>query len=307
MSGIPLATLVATVVATTSLDAQDPAQAALIPPLVSTEWLQAELARPDLVVLQLSTTAEFARVHIPGAVGADFMADFVAPPVEGGLRTELPAAGALELVLRAKGITATSRVVLVFDQANAFTRAGRAFFTLEWGGLAGRVAILDGGLPKWVREGRATATGAGRAPVASTIVLAPSFRRRATVDDVRAAVGRAGTRIIDARDTVFFHDLRDNGMRRGGHVASAVNLPFSAVTNADGTLRPREELTALVSGAGVGADDQLVSYCHIGMQASWMYFALRVLGRDVRMFDGSFDEWSRDASLPIEGARARPE
>ena len=307
MKGIRVTTLVATLLATAPLGAQTPAAAPAIPPLVSTEWLQAELARPDLVILQLSPAAEFAKAHIPGAVGADFAADFVAPPVEGGLRTELPAVAALERVLRAKGIAATSRVVVVFDQANAFTRAGRTFFTLEWGGLAGRVAILDGGLPKWVREGRATASGAGRVPEASTIVLAPAFQRRATVDDVRAAVGRTGIRIIDARDTVFFQDLRDNGMPRGGHVASAVNLPFSVVTNADGTLRSREELAQLVSGAGVGVDDQLVSYCHIGMQASWMYFTLRVLGRDVRMFDGSFDEWSRDASLPIEGARAKPE
>ena len=62
----------------------------------------------------------------------------------------------------------------------------------------------------------------------------------------------------------------------------------------------------MFAAAGIGGDDQLVSYCHIGMQASWMYFTLRVLGREVRMFDGSFDEWSRDPSLPVEGARPRP-
>jgi len=306
-----------------SLPAATPlrAQAAAAPaapaitPLVTTEWLQAELARPDLVILQLSTAEEFVKAHIPGAVGADFAREFVAPAVEGGLRTELPTADDLQRVLRAKGVTATSRVVVVFDQPNAFTRAGRTFFTLEWGGLAGRVAVLDGGLPKWVREGRPTATGAGKAPVASSLVLTPEMRRRATKDDVRAAVAgartregsRAGTRIVDARDTVFYQDLRDNGMPRGGHVATAVNLPFSVVTNADGTLRSREELAQLVAGAGIAADEPLVSYCHIGMQASWMYFALRVLGRDVRMFDGSFDEWSRDPSLPVEGARPRPE
>ncbi len=307
MNRIRLTSLLSALLATATLGAQSPAAAPAITPLVSTEWLQAELARPDLVILQLSATEDFAKAHIPGAVSVDFMREFVAPPVEGGLRTELPTADALERVLREKGITATSRVVVVFDQPNAFTRAGRAFFTLEWGGLAGRVAVLDGGLPKWVREGRATASGAGRSPAASTIVLTPELQRRATRDDVRAAVGRAGTRIVDARDTVFYQDLRDNGMPRGGHVASAVSLPFSVVTNADGTLRSREELAHAVLAAGIGADDQLVSYCHIGMQASWMYFTLRVLGRDVRMFDGSFDEWSRDASLPIEGARPKPE
>ena len=259
------------------------------------------------MILQLSAADEFVKAHIPGAVRVDLAAELVAPPTEGGLRTEQPAVDALERALRAKGVTATSRVVVVFDQANTFTRAGRAFFTLEWGGLTGRVAVLDGGLPKWIREGRATASGAGRAPLASTLVLSPEIQRRATRDDVSAAVGRAGIRIVDARDTVFYQDLRDNGMPRGGHIASAVNLPYSVVTNADGTLRSREELAQIVAAAGIGADERLVSYCHIGNQASWMYFTLRVLGRDVRMFDGSFDEWSRDASLPVEGARPRPE
>jgi thiosulfate/3-mercaptopyruvate sulfurtransferase len=282
------------------------AQAPAIPPLVTTEWLAAELARPGLVVLQLSSADDFAKGHIPGAVAVDVTRELIAPPVEGGLRTELPEPAALEQALRAKGVGEGSRVVLVFDQPNAFTRAGRAFFTLEWAGLAGRVAILDGGLPKWTREGRVVATGAGRAPAATALTLRPEPARRATRDEVREAVGRAGTRIVDARDTVFYHDLRDNGMPRGGHVASAVSLPFSTVTHADGTLRPREELAQLVAAAGIGADDRLVTYCHIGVQASWMYFALRVLGRDVRMFDGSFDEWSRDPALPVEGARPRP-
>ena len=284
-----------------------PLSAPAIAPLVRTEWLQGELARPDLVILQLGSAEEFRKAHIPGALAVDLARDLVAPPVEGGLRTELPSVEALTRLLRANGITETSRVVIVFDQANAFTRAGRAFYTLEWAGLGGRVAVLDGGLPKWQREGRQVSAGAGHRPRATRIALHPEPSRRATRDEVQQMIGRAGMHIVDARDTAFFQDLRDNQMPRGGHIASAVSLPYSAVTNADGTLRSPAELASIVRGAGIGDDDALVSYCHVGIQASWMYFALRVLGRDVRMFDGSFDEWSRDAALPVEGARARPE
>ena len=278
-----------------------------IEPIVSTEWLQREIGRPDLVILQFGTAEEFAKGHLPGAVAVDYGRQLIAPATEGALRVELPTVEMLQSVLRAKGVTATSRVVIVFDQPTTFVRAGRAFFTLEWAGLAGRVAVLDGGYPKWAREARYVATGAGRRVAPSTgLVLAPEMARRATTADVVAAIGKAGMRIVDARDTVFYQDLRDNQMPRGGHIASAVNLPFSTVTNADGTLRPRAELEALVRSAGIGADEALVSYCHLGVQASWMYLALRVLGRDVRMYDGSFDEWSRNASLPIEGAKPRP-
>jgi len=283
------------------------AQRAAIEPLVSTEWLQREIGRPDLVILQFGTAEEFAKGHVPGAVAVDYARELIAPAADGALRVELPAAEALQAVLRAKGVTATSRVVIVFDQPATFVRAGRAFFTLEWAGLAGRVAVLDGGYPKWTRESRQVATGAGDRVAPSTdLVLAPELARRATTADVVATVGKAGMRIVDARDTVFYQDLRDNQMPRGGHIASAVNLPFSTVTNADGTLRSRDELAGLVSAAGIGADESLVSYCHIGVQGSWMYLALRVLGRDVRMYDGSFEEWSRDAALPVEGAKERP-
>jgi thiosulfate/3-mercaptopyruvate sulfurtransferase len=276
-----------------------------IPPAVTTEWLAAEMARPGLVVLQLSSAESFAAAHIPGSVILDFAGEIVAPPTEGGLRTELPAAEALQRTLRAKGVSDDSRLVVVFDQPNAFTRASRAFFTLEWAGLAGRVAVLDGGLPKWRREGRAVATGTGRIVRPGGVTLDPQPARRATVADVLAAIADPDARILDARDSVFYRDTRSNGMPRGGHIASAVSLPFSTVTANDGTLKPRAELEALVRGAGIGDDERVVSYCHIGMQASWMYFTLRVLGRDVRMFDGSFDEWSRDAGLPVEGERPR--
>jgi thiosulfate/3-mercaptopyruvate sulfurtransferase len=178
---------------------------------------------------------------------------------------------------------------------------------MEWGGLEGRVAIMDGGLAKWKREGRAMEAGAGRAITpASAGALTANARLRATKADVVAMVGRAGMRIVDARDTVFYQDLRDNQMPRGGHIPTAVNLTFSSVTNADGTLKPRAELEGLVRALGIADGDQLTTYCHIGVQGSWMYFALRVLGRDVRVYDGSFDEWSRDASLPVEGAKPRP-
>lgn len=293
--------------ASRSATAPRSAPPAVITPVVSTEWLQREIGRPDLVILQFGGAESFAKAHLPGAVALDYEREVLAPATEGALRVELPTPDALQAMLRAKGVTPTSRVVIVFDQPASFVRAGRTFFTLEWGGLPGRVAVLDGGLPKWVREARAVETGPGRAVTPSTeLTLTPETRRKATKDDVVAMIGKSGMRIVDARDAVFYNDERDNQMPRGGHIASAVSLPFSTMTNADGTLRPRAELEQLVRAAGIGEDETLVSYCHIGVQGSWMYLALRVLERDVRMYDGSFEEWSRDAAVPVEGAKPRP-
>lgn len=293
------------------------AQSGDLPPAVSVEWLAASLAQPGLIVLQLGDDSSFTAAHIPGARRLDYQGVLSAPMTEGGLRLELPSPERLQADLRALGLRNDSRVVIVFDDARRFHMAGRAFFTLEWAGLRGRVAVLDGGLPAWqaanqpLRSGApATATGpdaSGRRPAATApgdIEVRPVQGLVATRDSVLAAAQGRGRRLVDARTPEFYGDTRANGMPRGGHIASAVNLPFNSVVDERGLLKPRAELERLLGVAGLGADEALTTYCHIGLQASWAYFALRTLGRDVTLYDGSFDEWSRDAALPIEGQRA---
>jgi thiosulfate/3-mercaptopyruvate sulfurtransferase len=301
-----VAGIVATLVPVVSA-AQATTEAPAIAPVVSAEWLARELARPALVVLQIGTEESFASAHIPGAVRLDFDTVIAAPPVTGGLRLELPAVDSLQRSLRALGVNQDTRVVLVFDQPAAFLRAGRAFFTLEWAGREGRVAVLEGGLAAWRADGRAVATGAGRAPVAGNVVLSPQPVRVASRAEVLESTRESGPRLVDARTPEFYENTRSNGMPRGGHIASAVNLPFNLATQPDGRFKPRAELEQLVAAAGIGADDALTTYCHIGLQASWMYLTLRHLGRTVSLYDGSFDEWSRDAALPLgEAPAARP-
>lgn len=272
-----------------------------ITPIVSSEWLTRELARPALVVLQLGTEESFAAAHIPGAIRLDFDKVIVAPPVEGGLRMELPDAAALQASLRALGVNEGTRVVLVFEQSSAFLRASRAFFTLEWAGLAGHVAVLDGGLAAWRAEGRLVATGPGRRPVAGNVTLTVQPSRVVSRAQVIEYSQGNGPRLVDARTPEVFSGERSGGMAADGHIPSAINLPFSAVTTADGKLRSRAELESIVAAAGVGANEPTVAYCNTGFQASWLYLALRVLGREVSLYDGSFDEWSRDAALPRGG------
>jgi thiosulfate/3-mercaptopyruvate sulfurtransferase len=282
------------------------AQSAPISPVVTADWLAAELARPGLVVLQLGTDSSFRAGHVPSAQRLDFDSVIVAPPVQGGLRMELPDPAQLEARLRALGVSNDSRIVIVFDVPPAFTRAGRSFFTLEWAGLRDRVAVLDGGLPAWRASNHPVTRGAALRVSAGDVRIAANAARLATRDSVSAAAAGRGRQLVDARAPEFYEDTRDNGMPRGGHIASAVNLPFNSATQADGRFKVRSELERLVAAAGIEPDDQLTTYCHIGLQASWMYLTLRYLGRDVTLYDGSFDEWSRDAALPIEGAKPRP-
>lgn len=301
---LALATLAyASLAAPTALRAQGTGTE--LPAAVSVDWLARELGSQRLVVLQLGSAASFDSAHVPGAARLDFDAAVAAPAVSGGLRLELPDPRVLEAALRAAGVRRDSRIVVVFDVPPAFTRAGRTFFTLEWAGMRGRVAVLDGGLPAWRSANRPLESGAGRPRDVGDVRVTPVPALVAARDSVLAGAEARGRRIIDARTVEFYDDTRDNGMPRGGHIASAVNVPFNSVVDASGTLKPASEIAALLERAGIGADEALTTYCHIGLQASWAYFALRTLGRDVTLYDGSFDEWSRDASLPIEGARDR--
>lgn len=272
-----------------------------LPPVVSADWLSAELARPGLIVLQLGTDSSFRVAHVPAAQRLDFDGVVLAPPVEGGLRMELPTPERLEAGLRTLGVREDSRIVIVYDAPQAFTRASRTFFTLEWAGLRGRVAVLDGGLPAWRAASKPVSSGAALRVATGDVRVRPDADRLATRDAVQAAAAGRGRRLIDARTPEFYENTRDNGMPRGGHITSAVNLPFNTAVGADGRLKPKAELEQLVIAAGIGADDALTTYCHIGLQASWMYLALRHLGRDVTLYDGSFDEWSRSADLPVSG------
>ncbi len=299
--------LVALLLAASVIHHPSPLQAQRpLPPVVTTDWLAAELARPGLVVLQLGSDSSFRAGHVPSARRLDFDSVIVAPPVQGGLRMELPDPAVLEARLQALGVSNHSRIVIVFDVPQAFTRAGRSFFTLEWAGLRDRVAVLDGGLPAWQAEMKPVTSGAALRVARGDLALQVNAARLATRDSVRAAVAGSGRRLVDARTPEFYDDTRENGMPRGGHIASAVNFPFNSATQLDGRFKVRSELERLVAAAGINADDQLTTYCHIGLQASWMYLTLRYLDRDVTLYDGSFDEWSRDAALQVEGARARP-
>ena len=281
------------------LPSQVHAQAPALPPVVSVDWLSSELSRPGLVVLQLGADSSFRAAHVPSAQRLDFDGVVIAPPVEGGLRMELPAAERLQAGLRALGVREDSRVVIVFDVPQAFTRAGRTFFTLEWAGLRGRVAVLDGGLPAWRAANKPLSRGVALRVATGDVTLRPNAAQLATRDSVSAAVAGRGRQLVDARAPEFYQNTRENGMPRGGHIESAVNLPFNVATQPDGRFKPRAELEQLVAAAGIGADEALTTYCHIGLQASWMYLTLRHLGRDVTLYDGSFDEWSRDSSLPV--------
>lgn len=265
--------------------------------IVSTDWLARHLKDKSLVLLQVGDKKEYDAAHIPGAQFIQ-MSDISTPRGQ-GLILELPPVEQLKDTLEKFGISDNSRVIVYFSK-DWITPTSRVYFTLDYLGLGERTSILDGGLPAWVAEKR---------PVTTEIIgpkpgrFTPRPNRKLVVDAawVSANLKKPGVAILDARDAKFYTGESAGNMPRAGHIPSAKSIPFSTlVDDSNNKFKSPEALRALFDSAGVKSKDSIATYCHIGQQASLLYFVARYLGYDAHLYDGSFQDWSNRKDLPVE-------
>jgi thiosulfate/3-mercaptopyruvate sulfurtransferase len=267
--------------------------------LVTTGWLAENLSEPDLVVLCINSTPEFyTKGHISGARQIK-LSDIAV--TRDGIPNELPSVETLQHVFEAAGVSNSSRVVLYGERFNLF--AARAYFTLDYLGVAARVALLDGGLEKWTAERRPLSTAI---PQAKTTTLVVSPRPRILVDtktmrDLSQKKPGSVT-LVDARPTKeFTGEQLSEEVAKAGHIPGAKGLFWMdmLVSRQNPVLKPEAELRRMYSELNAKADRPLVTYCRTGMQSSFDYFVTKYLGYDPSMYDGSFFEWSKN-DLPVE-------
>ncbi len=268
--------------------------------LVSTEWLQAQIGAPGLVIVESDEDVLLYEVgHIESAVKIDWHTDLNDPVQRDYIDGE-----AFARLLGAKGIARDSTVVIYGDKSNWWAAYALWVFT-----LFGHedVRLLDGGRTKWEAEGRSLTTR--RESV--TAVDYPVVERndsaiRAFLPEV---LDHLGSPLIDVRSPEEFSGERttapaypEEGALRAGHVPSALNVPWGMAAAEDGTFRPRGELEAIYrDGAGLGDGDSVIAYCRIGERSSHTWFVLtHLLGFEgVRNYDGSWTEWGSAVRVPI--------
>jgi thiosulfate/3-mercaptopyruvate sulfurtransferase len=268
--------------------------------LVSTEWLAEHLK--DVRVVDASwympddkrePAKEFEQAHIPGAVFFDI--DGIADR-SSGLPHMMPTPGEFSKAVGALGI-GDGETVVVYDGTGLFS-APRVWWSLNAMGH-NTVKVLDGGFPKWKREGRAIETGPAH-PKAKFFTAIPKPDLVRNFDTVMDIVRDGSAQMVDARSASRFtaEEPEPRAGVRGGHMPGAINVHYRKLIAEDGTLRPPAELQAAF--CHVNLDKPVVTTCGSGLTAAILMLALTEIGkREVALYDGSWTEWGSRPEAPV--------
>jgi thiosulfate/3-mercaptopyruvate sulfurtransferase len=259
--------------------------------LIETEWLSRHLKDKEIIIVDLRSREEYDKGHIENAVHLNFK-EITGDEIE---RRKLPPENTPD-ILGNLGIDKNTLVIAYDDDSSHY--AARLFWILEYFGHK-KVAILNGGFRKWVKENRELTN------------LAPDIEKRifeshpdsdkiATAEYVLKSISNPKVVLLDVRSQEEYSGEKIRA-KRGGHIPGAVNIEWKKSMNEDQTFKSSQELNEIFSKKGVTIDKEIITYCQLAVRASHTYFTLKMLGYPkVKVYNGSWGEWGNDPNLPIE-------
>jgi len=263
--------------------------------LVDTAWLAQHLKDSNVRIVDMRARG-YADGHIPEAVFLDnnWIRNPKAPP------TFLPTPQEFAALMSRLGISNTTRVIAYDERGGIY--ATRLWWIMNYYGHS-NVAVLDGGWVKWTLEQRST-TATVPQPAAAKFTVKPGTVTVATADQVKAAINNPRMKLIDARTQgeIDGKDLRN--IRRGGFIESSIPVYWEDTLDATTkAFKPAADIAKLYRDKGITANDEVTTYCQIGMRASHDLFTLALIGHDLTKLSnyyGSWEEWGNRDDTPIK-------
>ncbi len=239
--------------------------------------------------------AEYEAGHVPGAMYCNWAEDLSDPPSP--VRWQLASPERFARAMGRLGI-GDDTFVVAYD-AEGGHHAARLWWGLKQYGHDD-VALLHAGIQGWIASGGALEPG-DPPPASARFTPRARIGWRVTLDDVRASLGKPAPLLLDVRRESEFTGAEARSAR-GGHVPGAKHVEWREALDERWRLLPDDELRRLYADrAGIDASTPVVTYCHAGVRASFAAFVLRRLGvRDVRVYDGSWEEWGNRKDVPVE-------
>ncbi len=269
-------------------------------PFVSIDWLKANIDRDDLVILHVGPEDAFNEKHIPGAQLV-LRNEYTFSSEDETQVYDLPAVESLKTFLESKGVD-DGDTIIIYVGTDWVSPTTRLYFTLDYLGYSNKTFLLDGGLALWENEGGELASEIAT-PKKGSFTPNPNPDLVVPISFVKENLGNSSLNIVDARSSGYYEGVQES-MAGKGHIPGAKTIPFTSIVN-DGPngsyiLKSKEELQGIFDEQGLKKDTPIVLYCHIGQQATLVYFATKILGYNARLFDGSMHGWGHGGNNPLE-------
>jgi thiosulfate/3-mercaptopyruvate sulfurtransferase len=270
-------------------------------PLVTADWVKNNLNNPKVRIFEVSVDPDvYAKAHIPGAFNLDWHVDLVDT-----VNRDIASREKLQGTLRKAGVEPDTTIIIYGDNNNWFAAWGA--WVLDVYGLGANVKLLDGGRKLWEARSLPVTADVPSFKASSIALSERNEKLRARLADVLAiAEGRTAGKLIDIRspDEYTGKIFAPEGVKelsiRAGHIPGAENVPWATIVNDDGTFKPIDEIRKIYAAKGVDGKQPVVTYCRIGERSSHSWFALkRILGYDVRNYDGSWTEYGNSVGVPV--------
>jgi thiosulfate/3-mercaptopyruvate sulfurtransferase len=272
------------------------------PVLVSTDWVLENINNPKIRIVEVNEDVLlYDTGHIPNAVKIDWHTELNNPVKRDYINEEQ-----FEKLCSEKGISNDTIVVFYGDKNNWWAAYALWVFNLFGHEL---VKIMDGGRNKWIQEGKPLTKEVPQFPKTNYKAKKRNDNPiRAFKDEIIEHIKKGGI-LIDVRspkeytgELIHMPDYPQEGALRGGHIPTAINIPWATAVNEDGTFKSIEELRKIYKEKfNITEDKEIITYCRIGERSAHTWFVLKYLLNHpkVKNYDGSWTEWGNSVKVPI--------